>query len=86
MGLLSTGTDLRLTLKRLQGKYSLTVENLTDGSTSTLTIRHPGFLDGERELFVGLFGANTQSNVRKTLVVKEFQVTVWTAATEPPNR
>lgn len=86
VGLLSTGTDLRLTLKRLQGKYSLTVENLTDGSTSTLTIRHPDFLDGERELFVGLFGANTQSNVRKTLVVKEFQVTVWTAATEPPNR
>ncbi len=86
VGLLSTGTDLRLTLKRIQGKYALTVENLTDGSTSTLTIRHPEFLDGERELFVGLFGANTQSNIRKTLILKEFQVTVWTAAPEPPVR
>jgi hypothetical protein len=80
VGLLSTGTDLRMTLKRIQGKYSLTVENLTTGSTSTLTIRHPDFLDNERDLFVGLFGANTQSQVRKTLVLKEFQVTVWAAA------
>ena len=86
VGLLSTGTDLRLTLRRVGGKYSLTVENLTDGSTSTLTIRHPEFLDGKPELFVGLFGANTQSDVRKTLVLKEFQVTVWTAATAPSSR
>jgi hypothetical protein len=77
VGLLSTGSDLRMTLKRIQGRYSLTVENLTTGSTSTLTIRHPDFLDNERDLFVGLFGANTQSEVRKTLVLKGFQVTVW---------
>jgi ferric-dicitrate binding protein FerR (iron transport regulator) len=84
VGLLSTGTDLRMTLKRIQGKYSLMVENLTTGSTSTLTIRHPDFLDNERDLFVGLFGANTQSDVRKTLVLKEFEVTVWTAAPSGP--
>jgi hypothetical protein len=86
VGLLSTGTDLRLTLRRSRGEYSLTVANLTDGGTSTLTIRHPEFLDSERELYVGLFGANTQSEVRKTLILKEFQVTVWTASLEPPNR
>jgi hypothetical protein len=80
VGLLSTGTDLRLTLKRVRGEYALTVENLTTGSASTLTIRHPDFLDGERDLFVGLFGANTQSQVRKTLVIKELAVTVWTVA------
>jgi hypothetical protein len=78
VGLLSTGTDLRLTFKRTAGKYSLTVENLTEGSTSTLTIRHPDFLDEEKDLYVGLFGANTQSEVRKTLVFKDFQATVWT--------
>jgi ferric-dicitrate binding protein FerR (iron transport regulator) len=78
VGLLSTGTDLRLTFKRTGGKYSLTVENLTEGSTSTLTIRHPDFLDEEKDLYVGLFGANTQSEVRKTLVFKDFQATVWT--------
>jgi hypothetical protein len=77
VGLVSTGADLRLTLKRTGGKYALTAENFTAGSASTLTIRHPEFLDGERDLFVGLFGANTQSEVRKTLIVKEFQVTVW---------
>jgi hypothetical protein len=85
VGLLSTGTDLRMTLKRLQGRYSLTVENLTSGSTSSLTIRHPDFLDDEKDLYVGLFGANTQSDVRKTLVLKEFQVTVWTAAPSVPS-
>jgi hypothetical protein len=81
VGLLSTGTDLRLTLKRTGGKYSLTVENLTEGSTSTLTIRHPDFLDSENDMYIGLYGANTQSEVRKTLVFKDFQATVWTVAT-----
>jgi hypothetical protein len=80
VGLLSTGTDLRLTLKRAKGKYSLTVENLTKGSASTLTIRHPEFLDSEKDLYVGLFGANTQSEVRKTLTFKDFQATVWAVA------
>jgi hypothetical protein len=84
VGLLSTGTDLRFTLKRTQGKYSLSVENLTKGGASTLTIAHPEFLDGRPDLYVGLFGANTQSDLRKTLVIKDFQVTVWTAS--PPSR
>jgi FecR-like protein len=78
VGLLSPGTDLRLTFRRIGGKYSLTVENLTEGSTSTLTIRHPDFMDAENDLYVGLFGANTQSEVRKTLIFKDFQATVWT--------
>jgi ferric-dicitrate binding protein FerR (iron transport regulator) len=78
VGLLSTGTDLRLTLKRVGGKYSLTVENLTDGSASTVTIRHPDFLDGERDLYVGLFAANPRSDVHKTLIIKNVSVTVWT--------
>lgn len=76
VGLLSPGADLRLTLRRIGGKYSLTVENLTTGSASTLTIRHPDFLDDERDLFVGLFGANAQSQIRKTLVFKAFSVVV----------
>ena len=80
VGLLSTGTDLRLTLHRTSGRYSLAVENLTSGSTSTLTIRHPEFLDSEKDLYVGLFGANTQSEVRKTLIFKDFQATVRTVA------
>jgi len=78
VGLLSPGADLRLTLRRTDKKYSLTVENLTDGGSSTLAIRHPEFLDAEADLFVGLFGANPYSDVRKTLTVKEFAVTVWT--------
>jgi hypothetical protein len=86
VGLLSPGTDLRLTLRRTGGKYSLTVENLTDGGSSTLAIRHPEFLDGETDLFVGLFGANPYSDVRKTLMVKEFAVTVWTAGEPAENR
>jgi ferric-dicitrate binding protein FerR (iron transport regulator) len=85
VGLLSTGTDLRLTLRRTSGKYSLTVENLTLGSASTLTIRHPEFLDLEKDLYVGVFGANTQSEVRRTLVFKDLQVTVWTAVAPAPQ-
>ncbi|HTK74574.1 MAG TPA: FecR domain-containing protein, partial [Gemmataceae bacterium] len=80
VGLHSPGTDIRLTLKRARGLYSLITENRTSGSTTTLTIRHPEFLDGDANLFVGLFGANTQSNVRKTLIVKDFEATVWTVS------
>jgi hypothetical protein len=79
VGLLSTGTDLRVTLRRVAGRFSLTVENLTSGGTSTLAIRHPAYLDAEQDLYVGLFGANTQSNVRQTVIVREFQATVWAA-------
>jgi hypothetical protein len=85
IGLLSTGTDLRLTLKRRDGEYSLRVENLTSGSASTLSIRGSEFLDAEQDLYVGLFGANTQSQVRKTLIFRDFQVTVWTAAASIPR-
>ena len=82
VGLLATGVDLQLTLKRFAGKYSLSVDNLTDGTSSTLTIPHPEFLDGEKDLHVGLFGANTQSIVRRTLIFTEFEVTVWTSEPE----
>ncbi|HEX5271155.1 MAG TPA: FecR domain-containing protein [Gemmataceae bacterium] len=79
VGLSSVGDDLRLTLKRADGKYTLTVANETTGGSTTLAIRHPDFLDRETDLYVGLFGANTMSEERKTLVIKEVQVTVWTA-------
>jgi hypothetical protein len=80
VGLSSVGDDLRLTLRREAGKYTLTVANETTGGSTTLAIRHPDFLDGERGLYVGLFGANTMSEERRTLVIKEMRVTVWTAA------
>lgn len=78
VGLFSPGDNLRLTLRRIANKYTLTVENRTTGKATTLATRPPRFLDGERDLYVGLFGANTRSNVRKALVIKEFHVTVWT--------
>jgi hypothetical protein len=84
VGLMTTGDDLRLTLRRIAGRYSLVVENLTRKSSSTLTIVHPAFLDDEKDLYVGLFGANTQSELRKTLTIRELSVTVWTA--QPDDR
>jgi hypothetical protein len=87
VGLTNVGDHLRFTLQRDHGRYSLLVENLTRQSSSRLAIAHPNFLDGERDLFVGIFGANTQSDVRKTLKIKELGVTVMTRspsrATEP---
>ena len=71
VGLMTTGDDLRLTLRRTGGRYSLLVDNLTRNSSSTLEIAHPAFLDGETDLYVGLFGANTQSDLCKTLTIRE---------------
>jgi hypothetical protein len=78
VGLMTTGDDMCLTLRRLSGKYLLVVENLTRGSSNTLTINHPAFLDTEKDLYAGIFGANTQSDVSRTLTVKELSVTLWT--------
>jgi hypothetical protein len=80
IGLSEAGTTLRMTLRRAGGKYTLTVENQTVGFANTLAIRHPDFLDREADLFVGLFGANTQSDVRRTIAVKDVTLTVWAAA------
>ena len=78
VGLLSSGDTLRLTLARKDNRYCLTVENLSTGGTSTLTIRHPDSLDREKDLHVGLFAANTGGEVRKTLAIREMYVTVRT--------
>jgi hypothetical protein len=85
VGLMSKGDDLRLTLRRIAGVYSLLVENLTKKSASTLSIANPTFLDGTPNLYVGVFGANTQSNVRKTLTINEVTVKVWTIARASPG-
>jgi hypothetical protein len=84
VGLMTTGDDLRLTLCRKSGRYSLVVENRTRKSSSTLNIAHPAFLDREIELYAGLFGANTQSEHSKTLTIREVKVTVWTV--QPADR
>jgi hypothetical protein len=77
VGLMKTGDDLRLSLRRFGGRYSLAVEDLTRGSSNTLTINHPAFLDQQQNLYAGIFGANTQSDVSKTLNIKEVRITVW---------
>ncbi|MCX7665046.1 MAG: hypothetical protein N2112_05825 [Gemmataceae bacterium] len=78
IGLSNTGDAVRITLRRIKNQYSQTVENLTAGNSSTLTIRHPTYLDHQSDIYVGLFGANTHSNEPKRLRIKEISVTVWT--------
>ncbi|HSI37425.1 MAG TPA: FecR domain-containing protein, partial [Tepidisphaeraceae bacterium] len=77
IGVVPTGADVRLTLRRVAGKYSMTVESLSTGAASTLSIRHPAFLDDERDLYVGLFAASAGSDEAGTVAVKAFRVTVW---------
>lgn len=84
VGFVTTGDDLKITLRRVGGKYSLVVENLTKRRSSTLAIAHPAFLDAERDLHVGLFGANTQSDMPKTLTIQQFDVKVWTVSPVKP--
>ena len=78
VGLMNTGDDLRLALRRVSGQYSLVVDDQTRRSSSTLKIAHPAFLDNETDLHLGIFGANTQSDTPRTLTVRRLQVTVWT--------
>ena len=77
VGILSSGDDMHLILRRKDGRYALSVENRSTGSSSTLTIRHPEFLDAEKDLHVGFFAADPQSDVPRTLLIKDMSVTVW---------
>ncbi len=85
VGLFKTGDDLRITLRRRAGRYSLAVLNLRENSSSTLEVAQPPFLDAEKDLYAGLFGANTQSDLRKTLTIRDLTVTVWTTQVENPT-
>ena len=78
VGLTTTGDDLRFTLRRTGGAYTFLVENLTRKSTNALTIAPSPFLAETADLDVGLFGANTQSDRRKTLTIKNVEITVLT--------
>jgi hypothetical protein len=82
VGLYTSGEDMQMTLRRSAGKYYLTVGN--SNGTNTLDIRHPEFLDGEKDIFVGLYGANTQSDNPRTLIIKKIEVTVWEHLKSPP--
>jgi hypothetical protein len=85
IGLMTTGDNLRLTLRRLEGRFSLVVDNLTRNSSSTLEISQPDFLDPVKDMHVGLFGANTQSEFPKTLTIRDLKVTVWTTQADNPT-
>jgi ferric-dicitrate binding protein FerR (iron transport regulator) len=78
VGLYNRGEDSKIILRRVDGKYTMSVESETSGFTTSLNIRHPSYLDQEKDLQVGLFGANTRSEVRRTLFIREVKITVWT--------
>jgi hypothetical protein len=80
VGLITPGADLRMTLRREASQFDLTIENLNTGNKTSLAMPQPAYLEGQRDMYVGFFGANTQSEVRRTLILKEFKATVWTQA------
>lgn len=86
VGLASIGDELRFTLRRVAGRYSLEIENYTTGEASTLTNRHPDFLDGARDIHVGLFAATPESREPKTLFVQKFKVIVWARTPDAGRR
>jgi hypothetical protein len=85
LGLDTVGADLRLTLRRREGKYALAVENQTTGDSSTLAIRHPGFLDSERDLHMGVFAAMPRQGEPRPVQIREIKVTVWTLTNASPK-
>jgi regulation of enolase protein 1 (concanavalin A-like superfamily) len=77
VGLGMPGDDLRMRLSRVGGKFSMSVENLTSGATSSLAIRHPEFLDGRADIVVGVFACDPRGKNHKPVRFGEFTATVW---------
>lgn len=80
IGLGTPGDDLRMSLRRINGKISMAVENLTSGATSSLAIRHPEFLDGHADIVVGVFACDPRGKDHKPVRFGEFTATVWVPA------
>jgi hypothetical protein len=80
IGLGAPGDQLRIRLARTGGKFSMAVENRTTGATSTLATRHPEFLDGRADLFVGVFACDPRGKDHKAVRFTEFSATVWAKA------
>jgi len=74
-------SDIVLTLRRSNNRYSLTSENRTTGASVAVTTTHPAFLDDVKDMHVGLFGANTRTQESRQMIIKDFKVTVWTLST-----
>ncbi|CAN5438259.1 hypothetical protein BH11PLA2_BH11PLA2_44200 [soil metagenome] len=77
IGLGAPGDDLRMRLSRNAGKFSMAIENRTSGATSSLTSRHPEFLDGRSDIVVGLFACDPRGKDHKAVRFGEFTATVW---------
>lgn len=77
VGLGSAGDDMRITLARKQGKYTMSVENRTSGATSTLEIRHPDFLDGHSDLVAGIYASDPRGKEKQAVRFGDITVTVW---------
>ena len=73
-------SDIVLTLRRSNNRYSLISENRTTGASVAVTTTHPAFLDDVKDMHVGLFGANTRTQESRKMVIKDFKVTVWTVS------
>ena len=84
VGLGNPGDDIRIQLNRTGGKYTMSVENRTSGATSSLSIRHPDFLDGHSDLTVGIFAADPRGMNHKAVHFGAFSATVWTASPARP--
>ena len=85
VGLMTTGDDLRLTLRRLggplfAGRRQPDPQQLQHAGDPPSRLPRRG-----KRPHVGLFGANTQSDLRKTLTIREVKVTVWTTQAENPT-
>jgi len=77
VGLGNPGDEIRMQLGRTAGKFSMAVENLTTGATSTLAIRHPEFLDGQADIVAGVFACDPRGKDHTTVRFSRVSATVW---------
>lgn len=77
LGYISPGSDVEICFRRMDGKFSLEVRDLTNENSNTLQIRHPVFLDNCQDFQVGIFVSNPFHDQHATVTFDSFAVTVW---------
>ena len=73
----AVGDDIVLTLSRTGGTYAVDYQNLTNPALSgLLSLVQPTFLNGQTDLYVGIFAANARNNDPKVGTIDAYSVNV----------
>jgi len=77
-GAIPKTSNVKVTLQRVSGRYSLRVANQSRGTLDGFSIRVPEFLMDQKNLHVGIYAYNSRPDPYAKITLRDFKTSVWT--------